>query len=748
MLTRAVLTILFLFVGPYALEAQSKKDSLWAIWSNEKIMASERLSALNDYVHQFYLYSDPDSSIYFIDKYYKLAKDKDLDYDIAQSLKLKGIVYSNIGNYTKSISYYHESINILKNNNQEKGLADLYNNIAVDYDEMGKGNEALKYYFKCLNIDKKYDNKFGIADSYNNLGTFFYDRGNYSQAIEYFNKALRLSEEISHHESSACIMYNMANIYIDMQDFDNAIKYLDQSKALIEKYHLTSCDIYTSSIYAEFYMAKGLFNKAKKLILNEIKIKEEKNAKSELVYNYNIIGELYDKLGDNNQAIKYYSKGRDLSLETGTIKSLANAHLGLSVSYRKLADSTRFLDLPELSKQSYDTSITNAQQALKTANKHNLLKVTQDATYTLYSIYKSLGNLDKALEYHEDYHKIGDSLLTKDNQQEILMQDFKYQYEKKELANKAKRDAEIKKAESKQLVLTVSIISLLIFILVIFNRIQVIQRQKKIIQSTLADLKETQSKLVHSEKMAALGTLTAGIAHEINNPLNFISGGVNALKNIHKNFYIDLIKLKKESSRISKGINELEQKHPINDLNSVVENINTGVERASDIVKGLLVYSHSKNSKLKSANINDILDTALPLLKSKYKSKVVIEKDYDSAIKPINCYPSKLNQVFLNLIDNAIDAVADNGKITLTTRQINNAVSISIKDNGEGIPKDIIDKIFDPFYTTKEVGKGTGLGLSICQGIIDNHNGTIEVISSEGNGTEFLIFLPSNSELV
>jgi len=267
-------------------------------------------------------------------------------------------------------------------------------------------------------------------------------------------------------------------------------------------------------------------------------------------------------------------------------------------------------------------------------------------------------------------------------------------------------------------------------------------------------VKQRTEKLIQSEKMASLGVLTAGIAHEINNPINFISSGTHSLDNDFKDFLHVLNKLKtvpknEESlQERAENIRKLEDEFDLNELiqyiPQTIEDIKEGVNRTTEIIKGLLLYSRSDTSELQKANIHESLDASLVLLKDKFKDTIKIIKQYDFSIEEIECYPGQLSQVFTNFIDNAIDSINHKGIITITTVSKNGQVVISIQDTGEGIPDDILTKIFDPFFTTKEVGKGTGLGLSICQGIINNHKGSIEVKNNVEKGAEFIITLPIN----
>jgi len=280
------------------------------------------------------------------------------------------------------------------------------------------------------------------------------------------------------------------------------------------------------------------------------------------------------------------------------------------------------------------------------------------------------------------------------------------------------------------------------------------QKSKEELSNAINSLKGAQSQLVHSEKMASLGQLTAGIAHEINNPINFISSGMVSLKMSIES----LREIADEYSRIEEGddvdevmdsVKELKEEHEyeeiVDELDDLIKDVNYGVTRTIEIVKGLRVFSRLDEEEAKNANINENIDATLTLLRNKTKDKINITKHYDETMHDIECYPGQLNQVFMNILNNAVQAMpADraDAEITIYTEESGNDVSIRIKDNGVGIPDEIKDRIWEPFFTTKDVGVGTGLGMSITYGIIEKHGGRIELTSEVGKGTEFAISLP------
>jgi signal transduction histidine kinase len=277
---------------------------------------------------------------------------------------------------------------------------------------------------------------------------------------------------------------------------------------------------------------------------------------------------------------------------------------------------------------------------------------------------------------------------------------------------------------------------------------KILGQQKKELENTLNKLTQTQTKLVQSEKMASLGILTSGIAHEINNPVNFINSGIQGMHKINQNILkiLGAYREKYNQQDTNSEINELEKQLNLPFLlessEKLINNIQTGVDRTVSIINSLRAFARSDEEEKKPVNLHENIDLALTILYNQYKYKIEIIKDYGDLPK-IKCYPGKMNQVFMNILTNAIQAIPEKGTITISTSLVDNFVHISIKDTGLGIPANVRNKIFDPFFTTKEVGKGTGMGLSIVFSIISEHNGFIDVFTEIEKGTEFLIKLPA-----
>ncbi|MBE9198605.1 MULTISPECIES: ATP-binding protein [unclassified Nodularia (in: cyanobacteria)] len=288
------------------------------------------------------------------------------------------------------------------------------------------------------------------------------------------------------------------------------------------------------------------------------------------------------------------------------------------------------------------------------------------------------------------------------------------------------------------------------------NLEQRVEERTQELQKILQDLKETQGQLIQTEKMSSLGEMVAGIAHEVNNPVNFINGNIECANEYIQDLLILIDLYQQEypepSWIIAEKIAQIDLNFITKDLSSLLTSMKMGAQRIREIVLSLRNFSRLDESAIKKVNIHEGIDNTLLILNHKINQEIAVIKNY-GVLPLIECYPSQLNQVFMNILSNAIDALMEQKanrekQITIETSKLDaDYIKVGIKDNGLGIPPEIINKLFNPFFTTKPVGKGTGLGLSISYQIIDKHKGKIEVISELGQGTEFIILLPIQTQL-
>ncbi|TAH20364.1 MAG: hypothetical protein EAZ08_05850 [Cytophagales bacterium] len=438
---------------------------------------------------------------------------------------------------------------------------------------------------------------------------------------------------------------------------------------------------------------------------------------------------------------------------------------------KKLA--TKFEQLSE--KLSSDVNITPAQiDGLK--NQLGDLEKTlaeNDASYERSKL-QTQNLLNRLKEAILQKDSIGRELLAAENSRKAL------EKEKKKIEIERKEEEESFKTKLWGISSVSVMLSILLLMVYIFStrlrkqkkevektknelleKVQEIEHKNAQLRITLDELKKAQAQLVSSEKMASLGQLTAGIAHEINNPVNFTYAGAISLRTD----FNDLIQLLEQYRQISienvmtnlplakkveKDVSYPEIREEIDEL---LVSIKRGAERTAEIVKSLRTFARLDEDTLKKVDIEENLDATLVMLHSQYKDRIEIVKQYGK-IPPVECLPGQMNQVFMNILMNAIQATEGKGKIFISTaypsvhadEKYKNAIEISIRDTGTGMSEEVKNNIFEPFFTTKDVGSGSGLGLSVSFGILEKHKGEIKVFSELGKGSEFVIILPLISQ--
>lgn len=295
----------------------------------------------------------------------------------------------------------------------------------------------------------------------------------------------------------------------------------------------------------------------------------------------------------------------------------------------------------------------------------------------------------------------------------------------------------------------------------VVTRTEKIAEQNRQLESKIDELNQTRAQLIQSEKLASIGQLAAGIAHEINNPLGFIHSNLDVLSgyinNINKFIQANQAlshqlanseqnkEIKQQLSELSELHQHLDMDYITSDMPELINEALNGTVRVKEIVSDLKDYSHMRQQAMEFEDINQLIEQAIKISTNETKYRVNIIKSFEQLPK-VECWRGKITQVILNLLLNANQAIDRDGQITITTKADDKNILISIKDNGCGIGEEHLSKIFDPFYTTKEIGSGTGLGLHICHSIVTSHGGTITATSEEGKGSQFDIKLPVENQ--
>ncbi len=633
----------------------------------------------------------------------KLATDDSTRHNICFKLN---IYYAEL-NLDSALFYTEERLAIAKRNNYK--LAEAQALTSKGYQDATRGRYAASYQNLLLAFkiakDPKTEERAGwqiaqypipgkgrlqvLANAHQNFSALMRNTENIEQEIAHLKEALRIVNQINFIDRQVFINMNLAQAYLNLNQLDSAL-YFAKEADIISK----------NPVYTGRY--SGL--------------------------NISKIGDVFFKKGNMEQAKKYYYEGLFLSNQK-------NNKSGITQINHKLIQ----MFLRENQKDSALIYAVNNLAIIKTISIEYVETISESAYEDVYLAYQLNSQVDSAYKYQGLAFVAKVSWFKKriknitDFQSLLLEETMRLEILEKE------------KIETQSKIRTYSLLSLLAVLTIIgfilFRNNRQKQKVNKVLEKTLATLKSTQAQLIQSEKLASLGELTAGIAHEIQNPLNFV--------NNFSELSVDLAnELKEEIKKPEKDWELIDDL--TNDLTENQEKINLHGKRASSIVKGMLEHSRNSTGEKESTDINALADEYLRLayhgLRAKDSSfNADFKTDFDENLPKIEVISQDIGRVLLNLINNAFYAVksVNNPMVVVSTKRVDGQVIISVKDNGSGMTEDVKAKIFQPFFTTKPTGEGTGLGLSLAYDIVvKGHGGTLEAESEEGFGTTFTIKLP------
>ena len=567
-----------------------------------------------------------------------------------------------------------------------KGEALCLEGVADAFENLGNYPKSLENYLMCLKIYETTNDVKGIRRCLGDLGNVYAEQGEYRHALEYSFKAKEMARD---NENAMSIhLLNIGDDYNHLKIFDSAEIYNQQSYNLAM--HVNNTDIIGCSLTN--------------------------------------LGETQSGLAKNAVALEYFRRAVPYLQKAGDDDVTCEAYMGMAALFGKTGQT--------------DSCLHYARLAFIIAKEDGFTKRIYDASIFLTDYYKKTKIIDSAFAYQNTAIAAKDSLFSKEKQRAIQNLIYEETMRQQQILA-AKEEAQ---TQLKFNALFGSIATLLIVAFILYRNNRQRKKANEVLESTLVDLKSTQAQLIQSEKMASLGELTAGIAHEIQNPLNF----VNNFSEVNKELIAEM------KTEIEKG-NLEEVKFIVEDIEANSEKINHHGKRADSIVKGMLQHSRSSSSVKEPADINALADEYLRLsyhgLRAKDKDfNATMKTDFDESIGNINIVPQDIGRVLLNLYNNAFYAVNEKKKqqpgnyaptVSIITKKNGSKIEVSVVDNGSGIPQKVVDKIFQPFFTTKPTGQGTGLGLSLSYDIIKAHGGEIKVKSKEEEGSEFIIMLPA-----
>lgn len=548
---------------------------------------------------------------------------------------------------------------------------------------------ALKYQFEALALSKKHHYPFQEVLSLNFIGVTYIDFKEYRQGLNYLFDAPRHGEQTL--IMRAFNSSNMGFAYDKLEMPDSALFYQKQAYQL-----------------------------------------SEKNAPAALIsLILERMGDAFLKMGNTDSALIYFHRGLLNSLRSDDRVNVSTIQKRLAETYFSLNNN--------------DSSFFYAHHAFATAKLTAQKPEIMEAAEMMKHLYRAAGNTDSAFFYADIVGAMKDSIYGAERFRQLQM----LMLTEQERQQKMLQEQEQYRNRIRYGVL-LGATAILLFIGVLLYRNNRLKQQARLrVEKAYTELKETQEQLVQREKMASLGELTAGIAHEIQNPLNF----VNNFSEVNTELLLEL------NDELSKG-NMHGARALADDIRENEKKINQHGKRADAIVKSMLQHSRANSGKRESTDINALADEYFRMayhgLRAKDKSfNALMVTDYDPNLNRVSVVPQEIGRVILNLLTNAFHAVDGKKKqnqagyeptVWLTTRKQADTFEIRVKDNGAGIPAHVLHKIYQPFFTTKPTGQGTGLGLSMSYDIVTKgHGGDIKVETLEGEGTEFIIQLPSNN---
>jgi two-component system, NtrC family, sensor kinase len=659
-----------------------------------------------------------------------------------EALISKGRVIYRKNNLPQAIALMQQAITQAQKIDDKSSLSDAYSAMASLSNITGGGKQAIEYSLKAEAAAQTTQNKYLIGKRQANLGSLYAIASDFTKGMEFALKAEKNAEDINNLEMLAQSWSVMATIYTDIGDQPNGLIYYKKALDANKKLGNRSLEFNLLNRIGEMYRLGGKYNEA-------IKAYQEGLDKTQIPYNTELtqsnMADVYVRLGNLPMAFKY------------AFISLKSAQQINDTEGEEWIDG--ILARAYLKENKPDSALYYAHNGFEKANRSGTIEFKRDNSEALANAYVMKKEFADAYKYHLLYISYRDSMSSAEVTNQTSLLQYNYSLAKKQTQITAlNQDKQAQRYFITATLIVLGLIAVTVIILFRNNRQKqkantLLSKQKHIIEEerdktnkALSDLKLTQRQLIQSEKMASLGELTAGVAHEIQNPLNFINNFSEVNTELIDEMEDDLKKGDTEEAIAIAA-----------DIRQNLEKILHHGKRADGIVKGMLQHSRASSDVKEPTDINKLADEYLRLayhgLRAKDKAfNADLVTHFGEGIPLVDMVPQDIGRVLLNLFNNAFYAVQKKQKtagedfkptIELSTAKKNGSLEVTVKDNGSGIPEDIRDKILQPFFTTKPTGEGTGLGLSLSYDIVvKGHNGKMDVKSDEGDFTEFKISIP------
>ena len=576
----------------------------------------------------------------------------------------------------------------------EKGTMKCMTSLARASEWVGDYETTIKLGYYVLEYANLHNDSSLLADAFGELADGYQVAGDYKESIRWASKSFDLARMTRNSKYTAVWLASIGVSYYGMGQYDSSLVYLQKALSYPKPWP-----------YGWILL---------------------------------MMGRTQEKLNNFSAAFDYYHQSINANSQLQNSKDLASSYANIARLFLKVGKT--------------DSCIYYANQSLNFAQQKEFITEILPAYLVLSEAYENI-NTTEALRYYKLAMNAKDKLYSDEKQRQVTSYKFNEELRLNEI-----KSAELKLINRIRLYVLLGILALFLILMIALIRNNKNKQKANLkIQKAYSELKSTQSQLIQSEKMASLGELTAGIAHEIQNPLNF----VNNFSEVSNELIVEIEeeRAKNPESRDENLVSEI-----LSDIKQNLEKINHHGKRADAIVKGMLQHSRTSSGVKEPTDINALADEYLRLayhgLRAKDKSfNADFKTEFDPNLPKINVIPQEIGRVLLNLINNAFYAVDKRAKtltgfndqetykptLTVSTKNLGDRIEIFVKDNGNGIPEEIKNKIFQPFFTTKPTGQGTGLGLSLSYDIVKAHGGELKVETKEGEGSTFIIHLPIDS---
>jgi len=711
---------------------KNKVDSLTALLESAKDTA--KVNLLNELSKSLWYYQLDSANQYNL-RAISLADSLAFKKGLAEANRCRGVILSFRKDST-GLHYLEKALAIFEQLNDKRGIAATLNNQNGFYIRQGEYAKALEVASESRQLFEELGDKEAIGAITNQIGVIYNLQSDFARALDYFLKALTIRRQIGDKPGTAFSLTRVGDMYAKLNEVPEALNYYLEAYELANTIGRNQNLMDLTISIGDIYLKQGKYGNSLNYYRKSLKAEEDFFGKDSMDNAYRHIGQVYFAMQEYDSAIFHFQKALNIAYKKDAAGSAEILQRIAEVYYKK---------------GEYDKTLEYGIRSMEIARKNKRYSTIKDASSILSQAYAALKNYDKAYVYQLQYDQAKDSVLNQDLNMRLasLQQSFEIKNGQTQIdllnRDKQLKESELAREKQQRIVFIIGILLFLILIIVLAGSNRQKQRTNRLLENTLSNLKATQSQLIQSEKMASLGELTAGIAHEIQNPLNF----VNNFSDVNT----ELIDEAKQE--IDKG-NTNEAKTILDDLKENEQKINHHGKRADAIVKNMLQHSRSSSGKKELTDINALADEYLRLayhgLRAKDKSfNAMMKTDFDESVGNINIIQQDMGRVILNLINNAFYVVDEKKKqakdgyeptVSVSTKKINGKVEIKVSDNGNGIPPKVLDKIFQPFFTTKPTGVGTGLGLSLSYDIVKAHGGEIKVNTKENEGTDFTIVLP------